>query len=63
MNNISNHQEDRHLADLEYLDSISSQNPKILSNVTTRRSQKLHSLEIMDVRFGRSTRQIILILF
>ena len=44
-----------HFEDLEYLNTINIQYSEILSNVTERGSQKLHSLESMDVRFGRST--------
>ena len=45
---------DRHFEDLEYLNNINIQYSEILSNVTERGSQKLHSSELMDVRFGRS---------
>ena len=52
-------QVDRHFEDLEYLNTINIQYSDILSNVTTRGSQKLYSTEVIDVRFGRSTNQII----
>ena len=49
----------RHFEDLEYLNTINIQYSKILSNVTTRGYSKLYPLEVIDVRFGRSTNQII----
>ena len=52
-------QVDRHFEDLEDLNTINIQYSEILSNVTTRGSQKLYSTEVIDVRFGRSTNQII----
>ena len=45
----------RHFEDLEYLNTINIQYSEILSNVTERGFSKLHSWELMDVRFGRST--------
>ena len=48
-------QADRHFEDLEYLNSINIQYSEILSNVTERGYSKLYPLELMDVRFGRST--------
>lgn len=50
---------DRHFEDLEYLNTINIQYSEILSNVTTRGLMKLYPLEVIDVRFGRSTKQII----
>ena len=44
-----------HFEDLEYLNTINVQYSEILSNVTERGFEKLHSTELMDVRFGRST--------
>ena len=42
--------------DLEYLNTINIQYSEILSNVTERGQWKLSpTLELMDVRFGRST--------
>ena len=49
----------RHFEDLEYLNTINIQYSEILSNITTRVSLKLYPLEVIDVRFGRSTKQII----
>ena len=46
---------DQHFEDLEYLITINIQYSEILSNVTERGQQKLYFLELMDVRFGRST--------
>ena len=47
---------DRHIEDLEYLNTINMQYSEILSNVTERGYSKLHPSELsMDVRFGRST--------
>ena len=46
---------DRHIEDLEYLNNINVQYSEILSNVTERGYSKLYPLELMDVRFGRST--------
>ena len=48
-----------HFEDLEYLNTINIQYSEILSNVTQRGSLKLYPLEVIDVRFGRSTKQII----
>ena len=45
----------RHFEDLEYLNTINIQFSEILSNVTERGLLKLIPLELMDVRFGRST--------
>ena len=50
---------DQHFEDLEYLNIINIQYSEILSNVTTRGKWKLNSSEVIDVRFGRSTKQII----
>ena len=47
--------EARYFEGLEYLDTISIQYKEILSNVTTRGQRKLDDIELMDVRFGRST--------
>ena len=52
-------QVDRQFEDLEYLNTINIQYSEILANVTTRGLLKLHSTEVIDVRFGRSTKQII----
>ena len=49
------HQVARHFEDLEYLNTINIQYSEILSNVTERGYSKLHPLESMDVKFGRST--------
>ena len=46
---------DGHFEDLEYLDTINIQYSEILSNVTEWGQPKLCNLEVMDVRFGRST--------
>ena len=48
-------QVDRHFEDLEYLNTINIQYSEILSNVTEWGYLKLYFLELMDVRFGRST--------
>ena len=48
----------RHYEDLEYLNTINIQYSEILANVTTRGTQKLSPTEVIDVRFGRSTKQI-----
>ena len=45
--------------DLEYLNTINIQYAEILSNVTERGYSKLDPSEVIDVRFGRSTKQII----
>ena len=45
--------------DLEYLNTINIQYSEILANVTTRGLTKLPPSEVIDVRFGRSTKQII----
>ena len=47
----------RHFEDLEYLNTINIQYSKILANVTTRGFLKLYRTEVIDVRFGRSTKQ------
>ena len=44
---------------MEYLNTINNQYAEILANVTTRGYSKLESTEVIDVRFGRSTKQII----
>ena len=44
-----------HFEDLEYLNTINIQYSEILSNVTEWGYLKLYFLELMDVRFGRST--------
>ena len=49
----------RHFEDLEYLNTINIQYAEILSNITERVSLKLNRTEVIDVRFGRSTKQII----
>ena len=49
----------RHFEDLEYLNTINIQYAEILSNVTVRIYSKLYSTEVIDVRIGRSTKQII----
>ena len=49
-----------HFEDLEYLNTINIQYAEILANVTTRGELKLHFTEVIDVRFGRSTKQIII---
>ena len=51
---------DQHFEDLEYLSTINIQYSEILSNVTTREYRKLNSTEVIDVKFGRSTNQIII---
>ena len=49
-------QEAQHFEDLEYLNTIIIQYSEILSNVTERGYLKLYPhLELMDIRFGRST--------
>ena len=48
----------RHFEDLEYLNTINIQYSEILVNVTTRGFLKLCPSEVIDVRFGRSTKQI-----
>ena len=53
----------RHFEDLEYLNTINIQYSEILANVTTRGKLKLAQLEVIDVRFGRSTKQIIFMQF
>ena len=50
---------DQHFEDLEYPSTINIQYSEILANVTTREYRKLNSTEVIDVRFGRSTKQII----
>ena len=49
-------QVDSNIEDLEYLNTINIQYSEILSNVTERGYLKLFPLELMDVRFGRSTK-------
>ena len=49
----------RHFEDLEYLYTINIQYSKILFNVTVKGYSKLYPTEVIDVRFGRSTKQII----
>ena len=48
-------QEGQHSEDLEYLHSMNVKSSEILSNVTERGQRKLYFIELMDVRFGRST--------
>ena len=48
-------QVDSNIEDLEYLNTINIQYSEILSNVTERGYSKLQPLEVIDVRFGRST--------
>ena len=48
-----------HFEDLEYLNTINIQYSEILANVTTWGYSKLAHSEVIDVRFGRSTKQII----
>ena len=55
MDDHTDYQVDRHFEDLEYLNTINIQYSEILSNVTERGYSKLLPLEVMDVRFGRST--------
>ena len=45
----------RHFEDLEYLNTINIQCSEILSNVTKCGRKKPAILELIDVRFGRST--------
>ena len=52
-------QVDRHFEDLEYLNTINIQYSEILFNVTTWGFLKLYRTEDIDVKFGRSTKQII----
>ena len=49
----------RHFEDLEYLNTINIQYSEILANVTERGLRKLDPSEVIDVRFGRSTKQIV----
>ena len=49
-------EEDWHFADSEYLNTMNIQYSEILSNVTERGYRKLNPSELMDVRFGRSTK-------
>ena len=49
----------RHFEDLEYLNTINIQYSEILANVTVKGYSKLYPTEDIDVRFGRSTKQII----
>ena len=56
---VGMNQVDRHFEDLEYLNTINIQYSEILPNVTTRGLRKLYFAEVIDVRFGRSTKQII----
>ena len=44
---------------LEYLSVIYIQYLYVLSNITTLDQKKQHPNEVIDVRFGRSTKQII----
>ena len=50
-----NDQIGRQFEDLGYLNTINIQYSEILSNVTERGYSKLQPLEVIDVRFGRST--------
>ena len=50
---------DRHFEDLEYLNTINIQYSEILANVTTVIQRKLYPSDVIDFRFGRSTKQII----
>ena len=50
---------DQHFEDLEYLNTINIQYSEILSNVTTRVKRTLYRTEVIDFKFGRSTKQII----
>ena len=59
MDNQTNHQVAWHFEDLEYLNTINIQYSEILSNITTRGYSKLYPTEVIDVKFGRSTKQII----
>ena len=52
-------QVDRHFEDSEYLNTINIHYSEILSNVTTVIQRKLYPSEVIDVRIGRSTKQII----
>ena len=45
-----------HFEDLEYLNTINIQYSEILANVTQRGYLKLYCTEVIDVRFGRSTK-------
>ena len=54
------HKVNQFFEDLEYLNTFNIQYSEILANVITRGYSKLHLWEPMDVRFGRSTKQIIL---
>ena len=49
----------RHFEDLEYLNTINIQYSEILASVTQRGLRKLYPTEVINVRFGRSTKQII----
>ena len=53
------HKVNQFFEDLEYLNTFNIQYSEILANVTTRGYSKLESTEVIDVRFGRSTKQII----
>ena len=48
-----------HFEDLEYLNMINIHYSEILVNVTQRGALKLNCTEVIDVRFGRFTKQII----
>ena len=55
MDDHTDHQVAWQMEDMEYLNTINVQYSEILSNVTERGYLKLSPLELMDVRFGRST--------
>ena len=55
MDDHTDHEVAWHFEDLEYLNTINFQYSEILSNVTERGQRKQYPLELMDVRFGRST--------
>ena len=57
--NGMNNQVARHFEDLEYLNTINIQYAEILFIFTTQRFLKLNFTEVIDVRFGRSTKRII----
>ena len=56
--NGMNNQVARHFEDLEYLNTINIQYAEILFIFTTQRFLKLNFTEVIDVRFGRSTKRI-----
>ena len=60
---VGMNQVDQHFEDLEYLNTINIQYSEILANVTTQGERKLPTTVDIDVRFGRSTKQIILYQF